>query len=160
MLSTSSWLLITSFFSLWQMPVSQRASSSSISPENETTCPHRLQYPCVPFTVCAYVTRTLWVCLIGVWTCKCKCKRRGHISWMGSCCQKQHRSHVCATNVILHYFDWMPPLRIILIKECLCKAIPSSLWEKKQLPAGTWQSSGRKCGRSCDEYFGPKMCPS
>lgn len=105
------------------------------------------------------MTCTLWVCLIGVRTCKCKCKRRRHIIWMESCCQKQHRSHVCATNVMLHYFDWMPPLRIILIKDCLCKAIPSSLW-KKQLPAGTWQSSGRKCGRSCDEYFGPKMCPS
>lgn len=33
MLSTSSWLLITSFFSLWQIPVSHRASSSSISPD-------------------------------------------------------------------------------------------------------------------------------
>lgn len=35
MLSTSNWLLITSFFSLWQMPVSHRASSSSISPEGQ-----------------------------------------------------------------------------------------------------------------------------
>lgn len=84
-----------------------------------------LQHPCVAFTVCAYATCTLGVCLVGVWTCKCKLP-----IWMGSCFQKQHRSHVCATNVMLHYFDWMPPLRIILIKECLCKAIPSSLWKK------------------------------
>lgn len=37
MLSTSSWLDITSFFSLWQIPVSHWASSSSISPKNQNT---------------------------------------------------------------------------------------------------------------------------
>ncbi|TNN75905.1 hypothetical protein EYF80_013875 [Liparis tanakae] len=45
MLSTSSWLDITSFFSLWQIPVSHCASSSSISPERN---PRNLktQTPC------------------------------------------------------------------------------------------------------------------
>lgn len=119
--------------------------------KEEETYTHRIQYQWVAITVCVCVTCTLrWLCPVGVWTWTCECKKRGHIFCMGSCCQKQLRSHVRATNVKLHYFDWTPPLRIILIKDCLCKAIPSLLWKKNNCPLGLDRPRG---GSVCDHVM-------
>lgn len=74
----------------------------------------------------------------------------------GTSGQKQLRSHIRGTNVMLRYFDARYSLRIILIRKCLCKAILSSLsgaggGGKGEMPAGTWRSSGRKC--VCDHVM-------
>lgn len=60
----------------------------------------------------------------------------------GTSGQKQLRSHIRGTNVMLRYFDARYSLRIILIRKCLCKAILSSLSRaggggKGEMPAGT-----------------------
>lgn len=96
MLSTSNWLLITSFFSLWQMPVSHRASSSSISPEGQRDS-------------CTKITSSIG----DLHTFRCKQQERtGQVfilEW--SHCQKQLRSHVQqtnATNVTWHYLNSTP----------------------------------------------------
>lgn len=67
---------------------------------------------------------------VGVRTCKCEPKKRGHIFWMVSWCQKQLRSHVCATNVMLHYFDLTASRGSSSLTIAYARANPSLLWEK------------------------------
>lgn len=70
----------------------------------------------------------------------------------GTSGQKQLRSHIRGTNVMLRYFDARYSPRIMLIRKCLCKAILSLL-----SGAG---GGGREGGNACRDLtvFGEEVC--
>lgn len=139
------------------MPVSHRASNSSISPGGwkDTWLLYRL-------CVCTWDQESLhtWIGLpVGAGTCMCESEKGGHIFGRGADAKNSSGlMYVRATNVMLNYFDLTASRGSSSLMIAYAR-LNLPCCGKKQLPAGTWQSSGRKCEWSCDKYFQPKMCP-
>ena len=162
MLSTSSWLLITSFFSLWQIPVSHRASSSSMSPGGSRDTNTQVTVSmcqCYCLCVCSCDPHTWMSLAVGVWICTCAKKIGGRV--LGCVVDAKNSSgltyvqQMSSCIILTERTPWgSSSLRIAhsrLSLPCCGKKI--------KLPAGTWlESAGRK-RVSCDRRFRLKMCP-